>query len=229
MYQEKLFIKLRSFLRKTGFTKCLAKFYIKKDYEAKFENSLLALIKENDIIYDIGANRGFYTKKFLLKATAGKVFAFEPVPECNVVISDLLPLYKNLVVYPFALSSNNGEFPMSIGNDKLNATSKLKTERGENDILVTVKTLDNVIQENKTVPNVIKIDVEGYELEVLKGMKATLKNEKVMVVAIEVHFKLLENNGQKDAPHQIVNTLTQNNFKVKWIDPSHIIATRGRN
>jgi FkbM family methyltransferase len=228
MYDNKLILKLRSYARRIGLTKVLSKLFTRKDYEAFFEKAILSLIKENDTIYDIGANRGFYTKKFLLKAATGKVFAFEPVPECNKIISALLPFYNNLTVYPFALSSNNGVLPMSIGNDKLNATSKLKTERGESDILVTVKTLDNVIQENNFVPNVIKIDVEGYELEVLKGMTATLKNKNVMVIAIEVHFNLLANNGQGDAPKQIVNTLKQNNFKVKWIDPSHIIATRGR-
>jgi len=229
MYDNKHILKLRSIARRAGLTKVLSKLYAKKDYEAIFEKALLEIIKSTDTIYDIGANRGFYTKKFLSIATSGKVLAFEPVPENNIFISNLLPSYKNLKVYPLALGSDNGTLPMSIGNDKLNATSKLKTEKAENDILVTVKKLDSFIEENDTIPNVIKIDVEGFELEVIKGMSITLRNDQVNVIAIEVHFKLLQENGYNNAPKEIVNILKQNEFKVKWVDPSHIIATRGRN
>jgi len=228
MYENDHIIKLRSIARRIGLTKVLSKFFVKNGYEILFDNALMSLIKENDVIFDIGANRGFYTEKFLKKVVGGMVYAFEPVPENNSIVSNLKTSFSNLSVCNTALGSKPGTFYMSIGDDKLKATSRITKLHSENDLLINVDTIDNIIEKGYAIPNVIKIDVEGFELEVIKGMSSTLRNHELHVIAIEVHFKLLEEDGFSDAPHQIVNILKQNEFKVKWVDPSHIIATRNR-
>jgi FkbM family methyltransferase len=226
--QNYFLLRIRSYLRKIGFTKFIVNILPKKEYEVIYSNALLSHVYENDFIYDIGANRGFYTRKFLEKSTKGKVFAFEPVPVNFSIISKLQSEYRNLYIYPIGLGSEKGSLPMSIGLDDLNATSSLKNFRSENDIMVTVETLDDIVNESHSVPNIIKIDVEGFEFEVLKGMSNTVINEKICVIAIEVHFSLLEKIGYQNGPKLVVDFLKSNNFKVNWIDPSHIIALRGR-
>ena len=226
MYQTAFFQKIRSVIRLLGLNKLFSKLFIRKDYEAYFVKSLLSKINERDIVYDVGANRGFYTKLFLSKAVNGKIFAFEPIPSNYESIKKLKLADGNLNIIALALGSSKGKVSMSIGSDDLQATSHINTANSADDIEVDVDTIDNFTLENNATPNVIKIDVEGYELEVLKGMKNTLMNKNLKVVALEIHFELLEKFGYIKAPSQITNMLKTNNFKVKWVDPSHIIATR---
>lgn len=207
----------------------IGSFIAKKDYEALFDAALSSRIKSSDIVFDIGANRGLYTKKFLEIVQDGRVYAFEPVPACNQVIKELCKEYDNLYLLPIALGSKSGMFPMSIGEDTLNATSTLKSFKSENDILVVVDTLDNVVLKEKIVPDVLKIDVEGFELEVILGMEKTLKNDSVSIIAMEIHFNAMETMGVRNGPKRIIEILKENDFMIKWIDPSHLLALRGRN
>ena len=228
MYENLLLLKLRSLVRKTGLTKTIGKLLARKDYEFLFEKAILSRVAPNDCIYDIGANRGFYTQRFLEKTPEGKVFAFEPVPECNQVIQQLSSKYSHLILTRMAVGSSKGVVPMSIGTDDLNATSTIKSNKNENDIMVEIDTIDNIVAKNNSVPNVLKIDVEGFELEVIQGMNETLKNSRVQVIAMEIHFNSMEKMGYQNGPKHIVDTLKTSKFNIKWIDASHIIALRGR-
>lgn len=75
-------------------------------------------------------------------------------------------------------------------------------------------------------PNVIKIDVEGFEYEVIEGLSAYLSSPTVKSIGIEVHFGILEERGLSQAPRWIERLLNGKGFVVTWADPSHIIATR---
>jgi FkbM family methyltransferase len=228
LYQNHFFIKFRSFLRQTGLTKISRWFISNTEYEKDYEKALLTQIKETDVIFDIGANRGLFTKKFLELTPKGKVFAFEPVPASQQILFRLKTLYNNLVIYPVAVGSTKCIMPMRIGKDNLNATSSLQINKGEDDLMVDVETLDDIIEETQSVPNVLKIDVEGFELEVLKGMTTNIKNKLVRVIGIEVHFSLLEKMGKEKGPKEIFDILITNGFNIKWIDHSHLVASRGR-
>lgn len=228
MYHNVFLLKIRSITRKIGLNKIIGKLLLKNNYEELFNKALLADIKENDIIYDVGANQGFYTKKFLEISIAGKVFAFEPIPDCVKNLRKLENNFNNLIVNPIAIGSKSGAFPMSIGEDMFNTTSSLKLTKDHNDIMVNVDTIDNIVKINNSVPNIIKIDVEGYELEVLNGMVTTLKKMELQLIAIEIHFRSMELRGYKNGPKSIIKILRDNGFKINWTDSSHIIAKRGR-
>src|SRR5581483_623925 len=64
-------------------------------------------------------------------------------------------------------------------------------------------------------PTKAKIDVEGYELEVLRGMAGHLENPTLKSLFIEVHFATLEDRGLKGAPAEIVGMLDRAGFKVR--------------
>lgn len=76
------------------------------------------------------------------------------------------------------------------------------------------------------VPNVVKIDVEGYEPEVLRGMINTLQSPSLRAVFIEVHFSVLNSRGCGAEPKKMVGLLKKSGLMVKWVDPSHIAAYR---
>jgi hypothetical protein len=76
------------------------------------------------------------------------------------------------------------------------------------------------------LPNFVKIDVEGFELEVINGMKKILVRQELKVLGIEVHFGLLTARGMADAPQKIETILGSASFSCSWPDSSHIIAIR---
>ena len=92
---------------------------------------------------------------------------------------------------------------------------------------IAVVSGDEIIAKNDArAPNLIKIDVEGHELEVLEGMTATLKRPELRELFVEVHFAVLEEQGRRHVPSAIEGLLMSSGFKLTWVDPSHLHATR---
>jgi FkbM family methyltransferase len=151
------------------------------------------MLAKGDIVADCGANNGtlsvFFSKKI---GASGKTFAFEPIPANIEDIKENTKLNKiqNLQLIPKAvgnksttiamLNQSNGMQPMFAGGTK------------EVQINVAVTTLDEYFSD--FTPTFIKIDVEGFELEVLKGAKRILLSHPKL--AIEVHSCYHENDPQ---------------------------------
>lgn len=77
------------------------------------------------------------------------------------------------------------------------------------------------------IPTLIKIDTEGFELDVLRGMVALIEDTPTLRARfIEVHFGLLAECGMPEAPIMIEQLLEKNGFKTTWVDSSHIAAVR---
>jgi hypothetical protein len=73
---------------------------------------------------------------------------------------------------------------------------------------------------------VVKLDVEGFELDVLRGLGALLRSPELRTLGIEVHFGILQERGIGDAPRRLERLLCEAGFRCAWTDPSHVIASR---
>src|SRR5258708_6935843 len=74
-------------------------------------------------------------------------------------------------------------------------------------------------------PTIIKIDVEGYEVEVIRGMYGILGD--VRALFVEIHFQILAERGMRQAPAALVKDLKRLGFsRIEWPDASHIAAFR---
>jgi len=130
-------------------------------------------ISQGAVIYDVGANVGFYT--FLAAAKAGKVgtvYAFEPLAENLSFLWQHIRLNQlcNVAVYPAAVSDVAGKLRFSRGGSRY---SGHLNDQGE--IEVAAVTLDQfVFEEGNPPPSLIKIDVEGDEGRVLRGTRRLL-------------------------------------------------------
>jgi hypothetical protein len=91
---------------------------------------------------------------------------------------------------------------------------------------VTICRGDSLCNRLGRVPNVVKVDVEGFEEEVLLGMGELLASSLLRCLLVEVHFKTLEKRGRAMAPVRIEKLLAGNGFRTRWVDASHIFATR---
>src|SRR5262249_26999290 len=92
---------------------------------------------------------------------------------------------------------------------------------------IELQTGDNVISIGAAgLPAMVKIDVEGHELEVLRGMGQVLRAGTLRDVFIEVHFAIFEATGRSEKPALIERLLSDCGFKLQWIDQSHLHAYR---
>ena len=118
---------------------------------------------------------------------------------------------------------------MRLADDPIGSTHQLTEaahiEAGSS-ASVTVVTGDTIVERTGVVPTVVKIDVEGYELEVLKGMRHVLTELSLRAIFCEIHFALLEERGQPFAPIEIERILNEAGFDVRYTDSSHIQAVR---
>ena len=148
---------------------------------------LLKIIKPGDICWDIGANIGFYTCLLAshVKDT-GAVIAFEPAARTCDYLQENVSLneFTNVTVVNKGLGDNREQRPLYYSEAALaEGTASLKYANGRRaSERVTLDTIDNLIGKLPT-PDFIKIDVEGYQLEVLRGGEHFLKTHAPLLMA----------------------------------------------
>jgi len=223
----------RAWARRTGLVPVLHKVLSvvkgREDYEERFGTALLEAMCPGDHVWDIGANLGLYTGQFSNRVGLdGSVCAFEPAPAC---FQQLLRMgLRNLQLFNVALGDRDATMPFAIANDPLGPTHSLAdtvNAAHAKTIDVRVARGDTIRrEEHLPVPSVIKIDVEGYEEEVLTGLLDTLREPNCRSVFVEVHFGVLDRRDQRQAPARIKTLLEGLGFETQWIDSSHLGAKR---
>ena len=148
---------------------------------------LLKIIKPGDICWDIGANIGFYTCLLASRVEdTGAVVAFEPaLRTCGYLCENIsLNQFTNVTVVNKGLSDSVEQRHLYYAEAGLaEGTASLKYANGRAaSERVTLNTIDNLIGE-LPVPDFIKIDVEGYQLEVLRGGEHCLKTHAPLLMA----------------------------------------------
>ena len=72
----------------------------------------------------------------------------------------------------------------------------------------------------------LKIDVEGFEEDVLWGLREELRNSSCRAIFVEVHYGLLEQRAFLRAPDRLVSLLKDLGFRTTWVDSSHLAGNR---
>jgi len=200
--------------------------YKKNHYEELFNVRFSEKINEGYCVYDIGANMGYYSILYSkIVGQGGIIYSFEPSLINFNKLQENVKEYANIQTYNMGIGNMNSRLFLSQGTDDFGATSKILIEETESGNWVTIKTIDSFVETNK-YPNAIKIDVEGYEFEVVEGALATLMNSDLKVVGIEIHTEILESRKLKDPIKKIENHLSNAGFEIEWTDFSHIVAYR---
>jgi len=143
---------------------------------------LREMVKENKelIFIDIGANIGSYS--VLLADITQNIIAIEPHPQSNnrLKMNFKLNGIDENKIFQYAIGASNKEvyFTSFKSQSTINKVSKNKSN-----LKVTQKNLDTILEFNKKY--LLKIDVEGYELEVIKGMKDLLSKNCITGIIIE--------------------------------------------
>jgi len=142
----------------------------------------LHLLRPDDLFVDVGANIGSYT--ILASSVVGtEVISVEPDPETFQHLTRNVQQNsadERVDVKQFAVGSEEGEIAFTVGQD---TTNQVADKNDPNAQILPMSTLDALIGDRS--PVAIKMDVEGFETEVLRGATATLAKPSLVAIEIE--------------------------------------------
>lgn len=146
-----------------------------------------AALGPGDVFADVGANLGLYTLWGARRVgSTGCVVAFEPVPETRAALERNVALngFRQVEVVPAGVGAAADRITLYRHPGASGVTSRYASAQGRA-IEVPVTTLDATFARRPRLPRLVKIDVEGMELEVLRGATAILAAEDAPIVVLE--------------------------------------------
>ena len=141
-----------------------------------------------DVVFDVGANDGRTILRIHEQLSRPRIFAFEPVPSTYRALVERTSHLPNVRTFPVALGAASGREPMYLNPiDAMNSFSPGWTEAPTGVEVVEMRTVDQVMRaEDVPFVHFLKVDTEGYELEVLKGAEGALRSSRVAIIQLEV-------------------------------------------
>lgn len=187
-------------------------------YEQRMLRFIESLNPKNSVI-DVGANIGNHSVYLATFTKAKRVYSYEPIPQIFAALEDNLKrnrLTKKVVATNIAIGSKKGKVSIDYQPKMRGNIARVKS--GGKDI--PMDSLDNLLKD-ETV-DVIKIDVEGFEPEVLKGAQKLLKQQSPYLF-IEAH-----NKQDKRVVDSLVNPLGYKSIKVFNATATYLYAKEGK-
>ena len=205
------------FLSKKGLALTVSHYGTYEELEAKIMEEKIEI---GNIVVDVGANIGLHTLNMArIVGNAGQVFAFEPDPSNFEILKKNAKInnYKNIILEQKAVGDKHGKTTFYQSDNPINHRIFPQSERANSQVQVELTNLDNYFDSDMIDKiNFIKIDVEGMEFGVLKGMKNILKNNKNIKILFEFVPKDTIEAGF--IPIELLNYLTSNGFKLYCMD-----------
>jgi FkbM family methyltransferase len=164
---------------------------------------MVANVKRGDTVIDVGMNVGQVAALAAsLVGESGRVLAFEP----NTVLVDVVVTHlsqegiRNTHVFPFALGSVPARLTLKFNPNHLGGATLRASARALQEVGCTVAVADQLLEAETMVGKVfLKMDVEGFEVEALSGMRSTL--QRVDHAVIEITPEWLGQEGVKHLFH----------------------------
>lgn len=179
------------------------------------------IIKPGDVVLDLGANIGYYALlESAIVGPDGKIFAVEPSPLNYRVLKENINLNgcTNIETFSIAMGDYNGKARMFVSNRSnwSRLVEKNLEDQIDETVMVDISTVDEFLK-GRLRPSLIRMDVEGYEINILRGMKQTLKNDRLSIF-VEFHPTLMSEQECTES----FDILEENGFEVKYclLNPS---------
>ena len=183
---------------------------------AKDQYQIKKLVRKDDIVIDAGANMGAFTI-LASNYTGNKIVSFEPTKSTFNALKKNIKNFglKNVILVNKGLGDKIKSSKLLVnkfsygGNTIIDSEKKFTIENPEEDIKII--TLDSFVNESgiKKI-DVIKVDVEGYELKLLKGARETIKRFKPRIVISAYHCP----SDKKVIPQYILNIRKDYKFEL---------------
>jgi len=188
------------------------------EYEPEQTGWFRECLEPEDTAIDIGASFGYYTTLgSALVGPSGKVFSFEPSPVASQVIEEAIrdSGIRNIVLTIAAAGKANGSVPLHLPNSRsLHSPSIFYSDPDFSQVRVPMISLD-CFEPQKDVSKVklVKIDVEGYEPDVLDGMEHLVRSRRIENVLCEFSSGWLVRNST--TPKQLMDRFLELEFDIR--------------
>jgi len=161
----------------------------------------------SSIVFEIGCHHGLTTTLLSKRLQNGQLHAFEAMPDNLEILKQNLALNQceNVVPIGAAVGDRSGEIRMK---SKSNSAVLAGAASGPTVPLVCI---DDYVDQTGVVPDVLKIDVEGFEINVLEGARKTIADKRPAIL-IEVHTELISRYGKN--PEDLWDYVSLENYRV---------------
>lgn len=173
--------------------------FLKKNKSFKYHYMVKKLIKNDDVIIDIGANLGYFSKTFSRISPNGKVICVEPLPQYYSILCYFLKNRKNVEIHNIAFGKEAGEvtmiLPKSNGMIRTGLPYVSRSEESSEHPTQQV----NIINPNSLLQDLdkidyIKCDVEGFEWVIFQELNALITMHEPIIqieISVENRSKML--------------------------------------
>jgi FkbM family methyltransferase len=164
-------------------------------------------IEQNDVLLDIGAAEGLFTLSVLEKCK--KIYLVEP---STIFIESLKKTFSNSLNKIELINKAVGNETAIIQFDENSLDGAITNDKSENSKEVQLDKIDNLISAETKI-DYLKADIEGFELEMLKGAENTIKNSKPKIAITTYH----DQNNPEEIIQLIKSFVPEYSYKVKGI------------
>lgn len=142
----------------------------------------------DDVVFDVGANDGRTVLRLDAPLSHPRMFAFEPVSATYRTLLRRTSHLSQVRAFPLALGATPGNGTIYLNEiDAMNSFSPRWTSGTRGTERVEVSTVDEIMaRERIEMVHFLKVDTEGYELEVLKGAERALRQSRIAILQLEV-------------------------------------------
>ena len=196
-----------------------------KQNECELMKDIITECSEESVFLDVGANIGL--SSILVNEVVGTVYSIEPHPaNCSHMLKNVEINDANIDIYQCALSDTCGFLKLAgtrggfladgsaaLVSEDISISSKAGPSEGLTELNVHIVMGDELVtSEFGVVPNIVKIDVEGAEMQVINGLSNTLADDRTRIIYIELHEK-----GEY-TPGDIISAVKSYGFDVETRD-----------
>jgi FkbM family methyltransferase len=168
---------------------------------------------------DVGANHGIFSLVFLKLNPEGRALSVDPSPLAHAIRErncSLNGMESSLISKQVACGAAEGVVRMHFNWHHLEVSGK--GDETLESVTIPVIPLDDLCAEAGISPKIVKVDVEGFELDALKGAEATLRTAKLLL--LEIHPELLDKLSVH--PSEIFDWLSSRMWRVRSLDGMEI-------
>lgn len=187
-----------------------------------FETILFTkLIKPRSIVVDIGAHIGWYTLIAAMQVGSdGKVYSFEPNPKNFSLLSKNVKVnnYKNVVLVNKAVSNITGPANLYLNKHNTGDHRLFTTDNTQEHVTVHSVTLDEYFKQQAVTIDLIKMDIQGFEMHALLGTEDILRKNKKMKIITEFQPEYIAKSGSN--PADFLKLIRKYGFMIYTIDES---------
>lgn len=181
-----------------------------------------------DVVLDVGANAGQYAGELRRAGYEGRIVSFEPLSEAFATLSRACAQDPNWECHQLALGTEDGSAQINVSGNSFSSSMLKMEERhlrsapeskyvGTED--VTTARLDSVWDEvvRDGERPFLKLDVQGFELEVLNGAQASLPK----VIGLQTELSLVPLYEGAPSFHDLIGYVEEHGFRLAGLEPGH--------